>query len=618
MDRASLFVADKEDGDTFSFDKSLPAFPLPKLRDTMERYYASLLPFGTPEELAQTRTIIEEFEKGIGSKLQETLEKRAGTMKNWMGSWWEDYGYHLLRMPLLPYQIMAMPCQLNLVDIPQTSDYMLKSLARQIYHSLEFWDLTRKETMKPLSSNGGKIKYSSELCKFFYSTSRVPGLEQDHIDKHFLTKSEGNTPTHMLIGAKGRQFAINCVHDDDTLLTAPEILVVLQRLRSILDYEADGDGVSALTHDDRTTWAQNRNHLMEISEANKDTLRLVESSNIVICWDEHTPGSTEESSQLSIYGDYQSRWADRSSCIVAFKNGHYVYTGEHSCYDGTLSASFATFMQISFFEVPEPDWSEAEHAKVTEIKELKFQLDDTLKSEIKRVLKEVEERGVDVTVTFTVFDDYGKEFMKSMKLHPDSFVQVLLQWTYYQMHQEIAPTYETALMRHYYNGRTETLRSCTSAVHEFLKASSDKSTTDVQLMKAFRAAVNEHRHLMDEARKGHGIDRHLFGLWCAAYENKLDIPAFFDDPMYAKSGGGGNFVLSTSTLGFTANVGFVAPMTFDGYGVFYAITSDAIYINTTAYRDSIKTSARKFNIIFKESFRRVRSLLEQLKTVSNL
>jgi len=253
--------------------------------------------------------------------------------------------------------------------------------------------------MKPLSSNGGKIKYSSELYKFFYSTSRVPGLEKDHIEKHFLTKSEGSTPSHMLIGAKGRQFALNCVHEDDTILTAPEILVALQRLRSILDYEPEGDGVPALTHDDRTTWAQNRNRLMDISEQNRKTLRLVESSCVTICWDEHTPGGTEESSQLSIYGDYQSRWADRSSCIVAFKNGHYVYTGEHSCYDGTLSASFATFMQISFFEIPEPDWAEAEYSKVTEIKELKFELDDTLKSEIKRVLKEVDERVSQFKIT---------------------------------------------------------------------------------------------------------------------------------------------------------------------------------------------------------------------------
>jgi len=39
-------------------------------------------------------------------------------------------------------------------------------------------------------------------------------------------------------------------------------------------------------------------------------------------------------------------------------------------------------------------------------------------------------------VTFTAFDDYGKDFMKTHRLHPDSFVQVVMQWAYYQMHKE--------------------------------------------------------------------------------------------------------------------------------------------------------------------------------------
>lgn len=41
------------------------------------------------------------------------------------------------------------------------------------------------------------------------------------------------------------------------------------------------------------------------------------------------------------------------------------------------------------------------------------------------------------------------------------------------------------------------------------------------------------------------------------------------------SGGGGNFVLSTSTLGFTINNGFVGPMLLDGYGIFYTIPNES-------------------------------------------
>lgn len=42
----------------------------------------------------------------------------------------------------------------------------------------------------------------------------------------------------------------------------------------------------------------------------------------------------------------------------------------------------------------------------------------------------------DVLITHEIFQDYGKEYIKTCKLHPDSFVQVLMQLAYYEMHGE--------------------------------------------------------------------------------------------------------------------------------------------------------------------------------------
>jgi carnitine O-octanoyltransferase len=41
------------------------------------------------------------------------------------------------------------------------------------------------------------------------------------------------------------------------------------------------------------------------------------------------------------------------------------------------------------------------------------------------------------------------------------------------------------------------------------------------------------------------------------------------------SGGSGNFILSTSCLGFGVTAGGTAPMCFNGYGVFYRLSSNA-------------------------------------------
>lgn len=114
---------------------------------------------------------------------------------------------------------------------------------------------------------------------------------------------------------------------------------------------------------------------------------------------------------------------------------------------------------------------------------------------------------------------------------------------------------------------------------------------------------------MNEARKGNGVDRHLFGLWCVAQENGIEIPELYGDPLYNKSGGGGNFVLSTSTLGYSINVGFVAPMVLDGYGVFYSMLDDCVWIIITSYRDSEVTSSKKFYDAFVQAMEEIREVL---------
>lgn len=73
-------------------------------------------------------------------------------------------------------------------------------------------------------------------------------------------------------------------------------------------------------------------HLQEISEKNKETIETIESSSIVVVFDENEPHSYEETSQLCVNGDFHSKWADRSSTIIAFKNGRFAYVGEVCMY----------------------------------------------------------------------------------------------------------------------------------------------------------------------------------------------------------------------------------------------------------------------------------------------
>lgn len=84
MDRASLFFLPDDAPRTFDKDDSLPPLPLPKLEDTMRRYYENLKPFATENELKKARKVIDDFMANDGKKLQKLLEDRAASSKNWV------------------------------------------------------------------------------------------------------------------------------------------------------------------------------------------------------------------------------------------------------------------------------------------------------------------------------------------------------------------------------------------------------------------------------------------------------------------------------------------------------------------------------------------------------
>lgn len=208
---------------------------------------------------------------------------------------------------------------------------------------------------------------------------------------------------------------------------------------------------------------------MELSPHNEKTLELIENSALMICFDDNEPVDYSEVGLKSIDGDFHSRWCDKGSVFISFKNGKIGCVGEHSLYDGTISASYSFFLLLSLMEEPEPDWNMMPE-KVYIPKEIKFEIDDKLKAEILRMDQYVEDQRNSVLVKCAQFDGYGKNFMKDQKVHPDSYVQMALIYAFYKLHGWYPPTYETATMRVYYRGRTETVRSCSVETVNWIEA----------------------------------------------------------------------------------------------------------------------------------------------------
>uniref|UniRef100_A0A0K8TN64 Putative carnitine o-acyltransferase crot n=1 Tax=Tabanus bromius TaxID=304241 RepID=A0A0K8TN64_TABBR len=76
MNREKLYFLQDGEPSTYAKDNDLPSLPLPKFEDTLNRYFETLKPFGTPEELENSRKIINKFKNGIGGRLHKQLAEK--------------------------------------------------------------------------------------------------------------------------------------------------------------------------------------------------------------------------------------------------------------------------------------------------------------------------------------------------------------------------------------------------------------------------------------------------------------------------------------------------------------------------------------------------------------
>ena len=86
------------------------------------------------------------------------------------------------------------------------------------------------------------------------------------------------------------------------------------------------------------------------------------------------------------------------------------------------------------------------------------------------------------------------------------------------------------------------------------------------------------------------------------------LPSLFNDPAYKRAGGGGNYRLSTSNVGYTPLFGGFAPMTADGYGACYTMLETRMNIIITTWRSCPETSAAAFREMLSKVLIEMRAL----------
>uniref|UniRef100_A0A914CXY3 Choline/carnitine acyltransferase domain-containing protein n=1 Tax=Acrobeloides nanus TaxID=290746 RepID=A0A914CXY3_9BILA len=239
---------------------------------------------------------------------------------------------------------------------------------------------------------------------------------------------------------------------------------------------------------------------------------------------------------------------------------------------------------------------------------LEFEVVEDDKEALKKAAKRINDAAADLEIKFYLFQHFGKNIPKLAKISPDSFIQVAFQLAFYRLHGKHAPTYETATLRKFDEGRTDTIRSPTMDSKVFVEAMEAKKP-DSEVAKLFRAATEAHKNYAVSCMHGRGVDRHLLGLRLAARENGLPMPDVFKTEAYQKMM---HFLISTSQVPtrHLIPMGF-GPSESDCYGVCYNPQEHHFSFTITTYNHYPETSAQTFAKTLEKTLLDIRDLLDR-------
>nr|XP_034958127.1 carnitine O-palmitoyltransferase 1, liver isoform-like [Zootoca vivipara] len=200
------------------------------------------------------------------------------------------------------------------------------------------------------------------------------------------------------------------------------------------------------------------------------------------------------------------------------------------------------------------------------------------------------------------FTDFGKGRIKKCRTSPDSFIQIALQLAHFRDKGRFCLTYESSMTRLFREGRTETVRSCTSESTAFVRSMCNAKCSPAESLRLFKVAAEKHQNMYRLAMTGSGIDRHLFCLYVVSRYLGVDSPFLakvLSEPWRLSTSQTPQqqikmFDLETNPDHISSGGGF-GPVADDGYGVSYIIAGEnLITFHVSSKFSSPETDSKRF------------------------
>ncbi|CCH47142.1 carnitine O-acetyltransferase [Wickerhamomyces ciferrii] len=649
---------------TFDYQDKLEKLPIPDLKSTCENYLSVLKPLQTEQEHKETIKATESFLKGIGPYLDDQLRKYANSRNSYIEQFWFD-SYLNSDSPVV---LNLNPFFLLEDDPTPINNTQIKRASSLTQSSLEFIRALRREELPPDMVRG--VPLSMDQYHKLFGSSRIP------TKTGCIMQTDSNSH-HIVVMSKSQFYWFDVLDkNNDLILTDDEISInfesILKDSQKSTPSELARSSFGVLTTENRKNWANLRNNLIN-DEINYKILKIIDSALFMVILDDLNLETLNDLSMNMLcgiskldkgvqVGTCTNRWYDKLQLIIT-KNAKAGINFEHTGVDGHTVLRFCSDIYTdsilkfaksinsnspSIWKTKSP-LLKNQNSIDTNVITIPRKLEWNLTSDLSLALRFAETRISDLISQYEFacleFKNYGSDFIKKLKCSPDAFVQMSFQAAYYVLYGKVECTYEPAMTKQFFHGRTESIRTVSLESNQFVRRFFEDSK-NLEKLDLLQKACSKHSKTTKNCSNGQGQDRHLYALfniwkrYVADQDqddessndnghnsdddnsdvtigndsdpvleklNKNEIPSIFADSGWDKIN---NSIISTSNCGNPAlkNFGF-GPTSSNGFGIAYIIKSNSITVcvsskhrQTQRFIDTLKNYYEEISHIYNEEF----------------
>lgn len=445
----------------------------------------------------------------------------------------------------------------------------------------------------------GKAEMDMQQYLNVFGTCRIPGVTFDTVEYNRTSK-------HITLVVNDVFYKLPVYTAEGNILGENQLQEQIKFCLSEAEKVKNPLKIGVFTSDNRDNWGKAYQELIKSSK-NVKAMSEIQKSLFLMCIDRECPqivDDTTTAEHLFVTGagsqiNSGNRWYDKTIQFIVGTRGINGLTYEHSPAEGgplaVLTDHIIKYVNEQEAGTLKPAIGTGSFERASQ---LNFESSSKIDELIKKSSENIDKLAADIDMGYLNFTDYGKNFIKTQKFSPDSFIQMAIQFAFYRLHHMPGAHYESAGTRLYVHGRTECIRSCSKESVAFSKAMVESKSDEEKLQK-MKAAIDAHKRYVSAAVQGFGIDRHLLGLKLIAKENGIKVPALYSDEGYVKAS---TYRLSTSQVAsiYSAFMCY-GPLTMDGYGCCYSPRNNDIIFGLSSMRSNSETCTQRFRKSLEEA-----------------